>query len=236
LNILVPLLYAVAIFLARGRRRRTLISVGFAWVFAGVLVLLGRSIMESQVTSSLVKDASLRPAVTAVVSIATTMLSTIAGAVVIIGIVLVAAAGFAGRARIAVAARRAIAPFLRDQAGGTFGVVATVMVLIFIWQPIHATGTPAGIIVFSLLALFGTEVLRRGTAKEFPDAQAGATTAALRARARDLREGRRRAGAPTAGTASLTEQLERLAALRHDGSITAEEYDAAKANLLPAQR
>ena len=48
------------------------------------------------------------------------------------------------------------------------------MVLIFIWQPIPATGKPAGIIVFTVLALVGTYVLRRQTTEEFPDARPGA--------------------------------------------------------------
>ncbi len=170
LTIIVPLLYALAILLARGRRRRTLMLVGIAVVLAGVLVLAARAIVESQVTNSLVKVEANRPAAEAVMSIATSMLSEIAGAFVIIGVPLIAAAWFAGPARIAVRARRAIAPFLRDQPAWTFGIVAFVMLLIFIWGPIPATHKPAGIIVFLALALFGTEVLRRQTATEFPQA------------------------------------------------------------------
>ena len=169
LTIIVPLLYALAILLARGRRRRTLMSVGIAIIFAGVLVLAGRAIIESQVTNSLVKVEANRPAVGAVMSIATGMLSEIAGAFVIVGIPLIAAAWFAGPARLAVKARRAIAPFLRDQPEWTFAIVAFIMLLIFIWGPIPATHKPAGIIVFLALALLGTEVLRRQTATEFPD-------------------------------------------------------------------
>ena len=170
LTIIVPLLYALAIFLARGRRRRTLMSVGFAIVFAGVLVFAGRAIIQSQVTDSLVKVEANRPAAEAVISIATEMLSEIAGAFVIVGIPLIAAAWFAGPARLAVNARRAIAPFLRDRPEWTFSIVTLIMVLIFIWGPIPATHKLAGIIVFLALALFGTEVLRRQTAEEFPDA------------------------------------------------------------------
>ena len=44
------------------------------------------------------------------------------------------------------------------------------MALIFVWGPIPAMHRLAGIIVFLALALFGTEVLRRQTAAEFPDA------------------------------------------------------------------
>jgi hypothetical protein len=167
LTIIVPLLYALAIFLAR-RRRQTLMQVGIAIVLAGLLVFAARAIVVSQVTDSLVKVEANKPAAEAILSIATGMLAEIAGAFVIVGIPLIAAAWFAGPARIAVKARRAIAPFLRDQPAWTYGIVAFIMLLIFIWNPIPATGKPAGIIVFLVLAFFGTEVLRRQTAGEFP--------------------------------------------------------------------
>ena len=180
LTIVVPLLYALAIFLAPRRRRRTLMSVGFAIVVAGVLVFAARSIVDSAVVNSLVKVDANKPAADAVMSIATSMLSEIAGAFVIVGVPLIAAAWFAGPARLAVRGRRALAPFLRDQAALTFGIVVLVMVLIFIWGPIPAMHRPAGIIVFLALALVGTEVLRRQTAAEFSDthASAGTVTAA----------------------------------------------------------
>jgi hypothetical protein len=41
-------------------------------------------------------------------------------------------------------------------------------------------GTVVGIVVFSVLALLGTELLRRQTARDFPDAQPGHTGAAIR--------------------------------------------------------
>jgi hypothetical protein len=169
LTIIVPLLYALAIWLARGYRRRALMNVGIAIVFAGVLVFLARTAIVSQVTDSLVKTDSVRPAAMAVISIATSMLSEIAGAFVIVGVPLIAAAWFAGPARIAVRARRALAPFLRDRPDWTFGIVAAIMAVIFIWQPIPATGTLVGIIVFLALAFLGTVLLRRQTAEEFPD-------------------------------------------------------------------
>jgi hypothetical protein len=48
------------------------------------------------------------------------------------------------------------------------------MVLLFAWNPLPATGKPAGIIVFTALALLGTAVLIRQTAREFPVAADGA--------------------------------------------------------------
>ena len=168
LTIVVPLLYAAAVALARGRRRRTLMSVGFALTLVGLLGLGARALLVTQVPDSLIKDVSIRPAGRAVVDIVTQILGDIAAAFVIVGVVFVIAALFAGPARAAVRSRRFIAPFLRDHPGWTYGIVASVMLMIFIWQPIHATGTVGGIIVFSVLAAVGTEALRRQTAIEFP--------------------------------------------------------------------
>ena len=110
LTIIVPLLYALAIVLARGQRRRALMRVGFALVAAGLVVFAARKIVESGVTNSLVKSEANKPAGSAVVSIATSMLSEIAEAFVFVGIPLIAGAWFAGPARLAVRMRRAIAP------------------------------------------------------------------------------------------------------------------------------
>ena len=168
LTIIVPLLYALAIALARGFRRRTLMSVGIAAVIVGLLVYIGRNILVTQVTDSLVKTEAVRPAAHEVLTIATGMLSEIAGAFIIVGIPLIAAAWFAGPAKLAVRGRKAIAPFLREQAAWTYAITAAIMAVIFIWQPIPATGKLAGILVFLALAFFGTYLLRKQTAEEFP--------------------------------------------------------------------
>lgn len=47
LTIIVPPLYALAMWLARGYRRRTLMNVGISIVFAGVLVFLARTVIVS---------------------------------------------------------------------------------------------------------------------------------------------------------------------------------------------
>jgi hypothetical protein len=235
LTILVPLLYALAIALTPSPRRRTLMTIGFAGVFAGVAVLLVRSILGSQVAGALTDDASLQVTIGDVYSIATAILRDVAGAVIAGGIALILAAWFAGPARAARLGREAISPFLRQHPGGAFAVTLGLMVLIFIWDPISATGKPAGIIVFTLLALLGTEVLRRQTAVEFPDAQSGAATHAIRARLDSLRERRYHRSDPAASASTrptTAEQLRQLAELRAEGAISSDEYQAAKAQLL----
>jgi len=233
LTILVPLLYILALFLAKGHRRRTLMTIGFAGIIAGVLVILARSILQGAVTSSLTHDASLQATIHDVYGIATSILNDVAGGVVFIGILLVAAAWFAGPARPALIARQAIAPFLREQAVATYGIALGLLVLLFIWNPIHATGTPIGILIFTVLGLFGTYLLIAQTAREFPEARSGAATHAIRTRVASMRERRhdsRGSSTPTAPTTA--EQLKQLADLRDRGAITPDEYQSAKARLL----
>jgi hypothetical protein len=233
LTIIVPLLYILALFLAKGHRRRTLMSIGFAGILAGVLVILGRSILQGQVANALTPDASLQLTIRHVYNISTQILKDVAGAVIFIAIVLVAAAWFAGPARPAVAMRRAIAPFLREQVAATYVIVLGIMVIVFVWQPIQATTKPLGILIFTVLALFGTWVLIRQTAEEFPDARSGETTQALRTRMASMRSGRHTSGNPDPAAAPTTvDQIARLADLRDRGAITPEEYEAAKAKLL----
>ncbi len=234
LTILVPVLYALALFLVPGHRRRTLMTIGFAGAFAGVAVLLGRSILESQIAGSLTNDASLRQTIRDVYIIVSSILADVAGAVIAIGLALVVAAWFDGPGRVPRTSRHAIAPFLRERPGASYAVTLGIMVLIFIWNPISATGKPGGIIVFTLLALLGTHVLIRQTAEEFPEAHSGAATQAMQARWRSVRERRHRPAdvAPSRAPATAAEQLQQLVELRDHGELTSDEYETAKEQLL----
>jgi hypothetical protein len=171
LTILVPVLYGLAIVLARGYHRRMLMTVGIAITISGLAGLAARAMLESGITNNLVHDASLRPAVRATIAIGTAQIRDIATGFIVVGLASILAAWFAGPARYATAGRRAIAPYLREHPGYCFAVAAGLMVLVFIWQPFPATGTPVGIVVFLALAMAGTELLRRQTDREFPAPQ-----------------------------------------------------------------
>jgi hypothetical protein len=236
LTILCPLLYALAIFFAPGHRRRTLMTIGFAALFAGLLVLAGRRILENQIPGALTQDASLQTTIRAVILISTGLLKEVATGVIFIAVLLILAAWFAGPAHLPRIAREAIAPFLRERPVATYAVTLGLLALLFIWDPIPATGTPAGILSFMALALFGTWVLIRQTAIEFPDAEAGAAGEAIRARWTAMRSHSGRAAAPAApaarSDANTAEQLKQLAELRDRGELTPDEYSAAKSHLL----
>src|SRR3984885_6778051 len=230
LTIIVPLLYILALFPAQGHRRRTLMTIGFAGILAGVLVILARSILQGQVVNSLTSDASLQVTIRHVYNISTAILNDVAGGGIFIGIRLVAAAWFAGPARPAYATRHAISPFLREQAVATYGIVVGILVLLFIWNPIPATGKPLGILVFTLLALLGTYILIGQTADEFPEATSGAATQAIRARMASRRSRRHHepGNAHGSNAPSTAEQLSQLADLRDRGAISPDEYPSAK--------
>ncbi|MGC2375307.1 MAG: hypothetical protein WA484_15675 [Solirubrobacteraceae bacterium] len=170
LPLLVVAMFALAVYLARGRRRQTLIAVGAAFIGAGLVVLVARGIIGDKVVSSLATTEAVRPAAQSAWSIGTSVLADVAWATVFIGVPVILAGLLAGPTRSATSLRRLMAPYLRDRPDITFGVVALLLLLLFAWGPIVATKTLTGILIIIVLAVFGTEMLRRETAREFPDA------------------------------------------------------------------
>ncbi len=239
LTVIVLLLYALAVYLARGYRRRTLMWVGLSFVFAGVLVILGRKIGQGQIVSAITTDASIEPAASDAYAVATSLLVQVAGSAIVIGIPLILSAWFAGPARWAVAGRRFWAPHFREHEGLPYWLAAGLLALIFIWGPIPATRNPWWMLFFTVLALVGAHVLRGQIAAEFPDAQPISMRAAIseHAHAMGAKMSRARSAiAPASSGAdgpsqSKVAELERLAALRDRGALTDHEYAAAKQEL-----
>ena len=89
------------------------------------------------------------------------------------------AAWLAGPQRLAVDARRQLAPCLREHPGLAYGVVAAVWVLIIAWGPIPATRSPIPVLAMVGVSIAGVEALRRQTATEFPPARSGASGGAV---------------------------------------------------------
>ncbi len=231
LTILVFLLYALAVALAGGHRRRTLMWVGWSLVFAGLLVLVGRKIGQGQLVSAITSDASIEPAASDTYSVATSLLVQVASSAIVIGVPVIFSAWLAGPARWAIATRQFMAPHLRERPALAYWGTAALLALVFIWGPIPATRNPFEMLLFTILAFVGAHVLRGQIAEQFPDAQAVSMRGAIGeklARARAASAGR--AGAP-----STAAELERLVALHDRAAITDDEYAAAKRELLAKQ-
>lgn len=231
-------LFALAVYLATGRRRRTLLFAGIDIVLAGVVVLVARNVIGDSVVESLAKTDSIKPAAHDAWAIATGMLKDVAQATIVIGIPVVIAAWLAGPMRPAVALRRTAAPWLRDRPFATYAVVAVLVALVIAWGPIPATRMVLPVLIMIVLAIVGVEALRRQTAAEFPDATTEGTRASLQAaavRAHQAVLGGRRAtngATPEAAGDGRLAQLERLAALHDKGALNDDEFAAEKASIL----
>ena len=236
-------LFALAVLLSAGRRRRTLMSAGFGFIAAGAIVLIGRNLGGGYITDALAPTASVVPAVDAAWAIGTDMLRDVAQAAIVMGIPVVAAAWLAGPMRPAVALRRAMAPWLRTRPWLAYAVLAIGILLVIAWGPIHATRMVLPVLLLIVLSIAGLEVLRRQVEREFPEVTSGDVRLSMRASVqRAVRavssprpeDGARPpepvAPAPDAG-ASRVEQLERLAALHDRGVLTDEELAAEKAHV-----
>jgi hypothetical protein len=224
---------AGAVYLARGRRRETLLIAGLDLIAAGLFVLVARSIAGNYVVDQLSSTAAVEPAAQAAWSISTHMLRDIAQATVVIGIPAVAAAWLAGPRRPAIALRRAAAPTLRERPAVAYSLVAVALLLVIAWAPIPATRMPLPVLVLIVLAFAGMAALRRQVAAEFPEAERGATRAVLQGHAtRAVRaaQGTRRRPAPV--PTQPVEQLERLATLHDHGALSDEEFAAQKTLVL----
>src|SRR3954469_19963140 len=76
------ILYGLAVYLARGRRRETLMATGACIVIAGAVVLIARNLIGNSVVDSLAKTDAVKPAAEAAWSIGTRMLHDVAQAVI----------------------------------------------------------------------------------------------------------------------------------------------------------
>ncbi|HEV2922424.1 MAG TPA: SHOCT domain-containing protein [Solirubrobacteraceae bacterium] len=228
LLILVIALYALAVALAGGHRRRALMWVGWGFVLAGLLVILGLKIGQGQLVSAITSDASIEPAANDAYSVATSLLEQVASASIIVGVPVILAGWLAGPARWATAIRRFFAPRLRERPALAYWITVTLLALVFIWGPIPATRNPLEMLLFTILALVGAYVLREQIEREFPDAQPISMRAALG----DKMSRARAAVTPSSSGPSKANELERLAVLHDKGAITDDEYAAAKRELL----
>ncbi len=230
LTILIVVLYVLAVVLAKGYRRRTLMWVGWCLVLAGLIVLVGRKIGQGQIVHAVTSDASIEPAVRDSYSVATSLLVQVASAAIIVGIPLILSAWLAGPARWAISTRRFLAPHLQRRPAVAYWITAALLALVFIWGPIPATRNPLEMLIFTILAFLGAHVLREQIAEEFPDAEPVSIRAALSGQMARARAATSRS-APAPSTA---EELERLVALHERHAITDDEYAAAKRELLAA--
>jgi len=160
-------LYALAVYLARGRRRRLLMAAGVGVLLVGLIVLVVRRYAGDYLVSALTTNNDDKHAVTAAWAIGTQLLRNTGINAVVYGLAIIFAGWIAGPSRLATWGRRVSAPTMREHPVVIYGLVAVALFLVLISGPTDGQRIYPLLILFAL-AFAGTEVLRRQTEREFP--------------------------------------------------------------------
>jgi hypothetical protein len=161
------LLYAAAVWLARGRRE-TLRNVGVALLLVGILLFVIRRVAGSYIVDALASGEPVRDAANATWLIGTSLLIQVAWALVLYGIVLVIGTWAAGPSRYPTRFRGWLAPTLRDRPGIGWAVLAAVYLLLVLWAPVPALRNWVGVLLLAGLVALGFEAFRRVTLSGAP--------------------------------------------------------------------
>jgi hypothetical protein len=179
--LLAALLYILVVAVSRGRRRRAVINCSVSLIIAALIALATRGIAESYFLGSLVPAGASRPPAEATWSIATGMLSSIAGNVITIAIVVMLFTLLGGPYGWARTFRQWVAPWTNSRQEVAYGVAFTLFLFFLVWGPLPATRQWVGVLIFAVLTGAGVWGLRSLTLQEFPDASEDATVERLKA-------------------------------------------------------
>ena len=165
---IVPIaLWAIALWLAEGRRRDILRMIGLASVLAGLLVLVVRRVAGSIVVDEVAATESVQQAAGNAWDILTSLLRDGGLTLMGLGVILLVAVWIAGPSQTASDSRQWLAPHLA-RAELAFGGAAALLALLVWWGPTAQTQRWQLILAAAVTLGFGVEVLRRQTAREFP--------------------------------------------------------------------
>jgi hypothetical protein len=152
--------YAGAIWLARGRREM-LRNIGVGLLLVGILLLVIRRLVGNYIVDALASGESVRDAVGSAWIIGTRLLSEVAWALLIYGLIILVGTWLAGPNRYAARVRGFIGPTLRDRPGLAWGALAGVFLLLVLWGPVPALRSWVGILILAGLVALGFEAFRR---------------------------------------------------------------------------
>jgi hypothetical protein len=158
------LLWAIAIWLARGRRRIEVRAIAISLVVVGLLILVVRGIGGRYVTGSLVKTESVKPAANHAWEILTSLLADGGWTLIGLGAVALAGTWLVGPGRRAGQARNWLSPVL-ERWEFAYGIGALALLLVTWWGPTAQTRRPVYILVLAILLAVGIEAVRRVAAR-----------------------------------------------------------------------
>ena len=169
LLIAVVALYALAIYLAQGRRRLLLGATGASLVFVGLVIASLRHFLGGAIVDSLVKTAANKHPVSVIWAIETSVLRDIAILLVVYGALVLLATVLAGPNRPAVALRRWLAPSFRHHPIVVWAAALALFLILLAWGPTAGNRQLLGVAILAATAAIAIEALRRQTLREFPE-------------------------------------------------------------------
>jgi hypothetical protein len=164
---LVLALFALAAYIAPGRRRRVLMGIGTSVFLVGLLILVARRYGGDYLVNALTSGTNAKEPVSAAWAIETNLLRNVGINALVYGGLVMLAAWIAGPARAAASLRRWLAPTMREHPVVIYGAVAVILLIVLLTGPTDGQRIYPLLVVFGL-AFVGTEVLRRQTLREFP--------------------------------------------------------------------
>ncbi len=170
LSILTLACFGGAIYLSRDGRWVTVLLSGIGLVAAGFAVVVVRHIAGGIVVDQLVTVESATPAGEAAWDIGTSLMTSIAKTVIIVGILFLAAGWLASPTTGARSTRRFLAPSLRLHPAYVYTGLALIVCFYFLTGPTQGLRTFLTTLIIAAMAAFGIHELRKQTAEEFPDA------------------------------------------------------------------
>jgi hypothetical protein len=157
---------ALAIWLARGRRRVELRALAIGVLLVGLLMLAVRRIAGGYLVDQLAKDDSVKPAVRDAWSILTQVLADRAWVWITLGVVTLVGVWFVGETGRAAQARRTAAPILENRVT-TYAIVAVSVLVLGLIAPLFARGWTMSLLLLALV-IVGVEVIRNIVLREAP--------------------------------------------------------------------
>jgi hypothetical protein len=169
LLIAVVALYALAIYLAQGRRRLLLGATGASLVFVGLVIASLRRFLGDVIVDSLVKTEANKHPVSVIWSLETSVLRDIAIILVVYGALVLLATVVAGPNRPAVAVRRWLAPSFRHHPIVVWATALAIFLILLAWGPTAGDRQLLGVALLAATTAIAIEALRRQTLREFPE-------------------------------------------------------------------
>ena len=155
---------ALAVWLARGRRRLELRAIALGLLVVGLLLLAVRRFAGNYLVDELAQDDAVKPAAHDAWNILTQVLADRAWVWIILGIITLAGVWFVGDTSRAARARHAAAPALENRLT-TYGIAAVAVLALVLVAPQIARGWLSALILIGLIVA-GIEVVRSTVLRE----------------------------------------------------------------------